>query len=360
MKNTALTHIHESLGAKMLPFAGYNMPITYEGVNAEHETVRNAVGVFDVSHMGEFLLTGPNALALIQKVTSNDASVLTVGRVQYSCLPNNNGGIVDDLLVYKMKEEQYLLVVNASNIDKDWEWISSYNDMGVEMRNLSDDYSLLAIQGPKAIEALQPLTSTDLSAIKYYHFEVGNFAGIDNVIISATGYTGAGGFEIYCKNDEVEKIWNKVFEAGASFGIKPIGLAARDTLRLEMGFCLYGNDINDTTSPIEAGLGWITKFNKDFINSDNLKKQKEEGVNRKLVGFEMQERAVPRHDYEIVDKSGNPIGKVTSGTMSPSLNKGIGLGYITTENSALDNEIFIRIRKKDVPAKVVKLPFYKN
>jgi len=360
MKNTALTHIHESLGAKMLPFAGYNMPITYEGVNAEHETVRNAVGVFDVSHMGEFLLTGPNALALIQKVTSNDASVLTVGRVQYSCLPNNNGGIVDDLLVYKMKEDQYLLVVNASNIDKDWEWISSYNDMGVEMRNLSDDYSLLAIQGPKAIEALQPLTSTDLSAIKYYHFEVGNFAGIDNVIISATGYTGAGGFEIYCKNDEVEKIWNKVFEAGASFGIKPIGLAARDTLRLEMGFCLYGNDINDTTSPIEAGLGWITKFNKDFINSDNLKKQKEEGVNRKLVGFEMQERAVPRHDYEIVDKSGNPIGKVTSGTMSPSLNKGIGLGYITTENSALDNEIFIRIRKKDVPAKVVKLPFYKN
>jgi len=360
MKNTALTHIHESLGAKMLPFAGYNMPITYEGVNAEHETVRNAVGVFDVSHMGEFLLTGPNALALIQKVTSNDASVLTVGRVQYSCLPNNNGGIVDDLLVYKMKEEQYLLVVNASNIDKDWEWISSYNDMGVEMRNLSDDYSLLAIQGPKAIEALQPLTSTDLSAIKYYHFEVGNFAGIDNVIISATGYTGAGGFEIYCKNDEVEKIWNKVFEAGASFGIKPIGLAARDTLRLEMGFCLYGNDINDTTSPIEAGLGWITKFNKEFTNSDNLKKQKEKGISRKLVGFEMQERAVPRHDYEIVDKSGNQIGIVTSGTMSPSLNKGIGLGYVTFDNSSIDSEIFIRIRKKDVPAKVVKLPFYKN
>lgn len=360
MKNTALTHIHESLGAKMLPFAGYNMPITYEGVNAEHETVRNAVGVFDVSHMGEFLLTGPNALALIQKVTSNDASVLTVGRVQYSCLPNNDGGIVDDLLVYKMKEEQYLLVVNASNIDKDWEWISSYNDMGVEMRNLSDDYSLLAIQGPKAIEALQPLTSTDLSAIKYYHFEVGNFAGIDNVIISATGYTGAGGFEIYCKNDEVEKIWNKVFEAGASFGIKPIGLAARDTLRLEMGFCLYGNDINDTTSPIEAGLGWITKFNKEFTNSDNLKKQKEKGISRKLVGFEMQERAVPRHDYEIVDKSGNQIGIVTSGTMSPSLNKGIGLGYVTFDNSSIDSEIFIRIRKKDVPAKVVKLPFYKN
>lgn len=360
MKNTALTHIHEGLGAKMLPFAGYNMPITYEGVNAEHETVRNAVGVFDVSHMGEFLLTGPNALALIQKITSNDASVLTVGRVQYSCLPNNEGGIVDDLLVYKMKEDQYLLVVNASNIEKDWEWISSHNDLGVEMRNLSDDYSLLAIQGPKAVDALQSLTSTDLSAIKYYHFEVGDFAGIENVIISATGYTGAGGFEIYCKNDEVETIWNKVFETGTPFGIKPIGLAARDTLRLEMGFCLYGNDINDTTSPIEAGLGWITKFNKEFVNSDNLKKQKEEGVNRKLVGFEMQERAVPRHDYEIVDKSGNTIGTVTSGTMSPSLNKGIGLGYVTAENSVLDSEIFIRIRKKDVPAKVVKLPFNKN
>lgn len=360
MKNTALTHLHESLGAKMLPFAGYNMPILYEGVNAEHETVRNGVGVFDVSHMGEFLLTGDNALALIQKVTSNDASTLTIGRAQYSCLPNNDGGIVDDLIVYRMKENQYLLVVNASNIDKDWDWISSHNDLGVEMRNLSDDYSLLAIQGPKAVEAMQSLTSVDLSAIAYYHFEVGDFAGFENVIISATGYTGSGGFEIYCKNDQVETIWNKAFEAGAAFGIKPIGLAARDTLRLEMGFCLYGNDINDTTSPLEAGLGWITKFTKDFVNSENLKKQKEAGVTRKLVGFEMQERAVPRHDYEIVDAAGTVIGVVTSGTMSPTLGIGIGLGYVTVAHSAIDSDIYIRIRKNDVAAKVVKLPFYKK
>jgi aminomethyltransferase len=360
MKNTALTHIHESLGAKMLPFAGYNMPILYEGVNAEHETVRNAVGVFDVSHMGEFMLTGPNALALIQKVSSNDASVLTVGRAQYSCLPNNDGGIVDDLLIYRMKEEQYLLVVNASNIEKDWNWISAQNDLGVNMKNISDDYSLLAIQGPKAVEAMQALSSVDLAAIKYYHFEVADFAGLDDVIISATGYTGSGGFEIYCKNADAEQIWNKVFEAGAAYGIKPIGLAARDTLRLEMGLCLYGNDINDTTSPLEAGLGWITKFTKEFTNSENLKKQKEEGVTRKLVAFEMQERAVPRHDYEIVDGTGTAIGIVTSGTMSPSMNKGIGLGYVTVANSAVDNDIYIRIRKNDVPAKVVKLPFYKK
>ena len=360
MKNTALTHIHESLGAKMLPFAGYNMPITYEGVNAEHETVRNAVGVFDVSHMGEFLISGPNALALIQKVCSNDASTLTIGRAQYSCLPNEDGGIVDDLIIYKMKEEEYLLVVNASNIDKDWEWISARNDVGADMKNLSDEYSLFAIQGPKAVEAMQPLSSLDLAAIPYYHFEVGDFAGFDNVIISATGYTGSGGFEIYCKNDQAEAIWNKVFEAGAAYGIKPIGLAARDTLRLEMGFCLYGNDISDTTSPLEAGLGWITKFNKEFTNSENLKKQKEEGVTRKIVAFEMQERAVPRHDYEIVDSNGAVIGIVTSGTMSPSMNKGIGLGYVTVANSAIDSEIFIRIRKNDVPAKVVKAPFYKK
>jgi aminomethyltransferase len=360
MKNTELTHIHESLGAKMLPFAGYNMPILYEGVNAEHETVRNAVGVFDVSHMGEFMLTGPNALALIQKVSSNDASVLTVGRAQYSCLPNNDGGIVDDLLIYRMKEEQYLLVVNASNIEKDWNWISAQNDLGVDMKNISDDYSLLAIQGPKAVEAMQALSSVDLAAIKYYHFEVADFAGLDDVIISATGYTGSGGFEIYCKNADAEQIWNKVFEAGAAYGIKPIGLAARDTLRLEMGLCLYGNDINDTTSPLEAGLGWITKFTKEFTNSENLKKQKEEGVTRKLVAFEMQERAVPRHDYEIVDGTGTAIGIVTSGTMSPSMNKGIGLGYVTVANSAVDNDIYIRIRKNDVPAKVVKLPFYKK
>jgi aminomethyltransferase len=360
MKNTALTHIHESLGAKMVPFAGYNMPVQYEGVTAEHENVRNSVGVFDVSHMGEFLLEGPNALALIQKVTSNDAAVLTNGRAQYSCLPNENGGIVDDLIVYKFNDEKYLLVVNASNIDKDWHWISSQNIMGASMKNLSDDYSLLAIQGPKAVEAMQSLTTVDLAAIKYYHFEVAAFAGIENVIISATGYTGSGGFEIYCKNSEVEQIWNKVFEAGASFGIKPIGLAARDTLRLEMGFCLYGNDINDTTSPLEAGLGWITKFTKEFTNSENLKKQKEAGVTKKLVGFELIERGIPRHDYEIVDANGNNIGIVTSGTMAPSLGKGIGMGYVKTEFASEGSEIFIQIRNNKVAAKVVKLPFYKK
>jgi aminomethyltransferase len=360
MKNTALTHVHEALGAKMVPFAGFNMPVLYEGVNAEHDTVRNGVGVFDVSHMGEFLLSGPHALDLIQKVTTNDASTLTIGRAQYSCLPNATGGIVDDLIVYKLKEEEYLLVVNASNIDKDWDWISAHNDLGVEMRNLSDDYSLLAIQGPMAMEAMQVLTSIDLAAIKYYHFEVADFAGIEHVIISATGYTGSGGFEIYAKNSEIEQIWNKVFEAGAAYDIKPIGLAARDTLRLEMGFCLYGNDINDTTSPLEAGLGWITKFNKNFVNSDALKQQKEAGVTRKLVGFELLDRGVPRHDYEIVDAQGNVIGIVTSGTMAPSLNKGIGLGYVPIAFAAEDSEIFIRIRKNDVAAKVVKLPFYKK
>lgn len=360
MKHIPLKHIHEALGAKMVDFAGFYMPVQYEGVNAEHETVRNGVGVFDVSHMGEFLLTGEKALDLIQKVTSNDASTIEIGKAQYSCLPNENGGIVDDLIIYRMKENQYLLVVNASNIDKDWDWISKHNDLGVEMRNLSDDYALLAIQGPKSIEATQSLTSVNLSEIPYYSFKVGDFAGIENVIISATGYTGSGGFEIYCKNDEVEQIWNKVFEAGASFGIKPIGLAARDTLRLEMGFCLYGNDIDDTTSPLEAGLGWITKFTKDFTNSENLKKQKEEGVKRKLVGFELQERGIPRHDYEIVDSEGNVIGKVTSGTMAPSLGKGIGMGYVTTEFSKADSEIFIKIRNNNVKAKVVKTPFYKK
>ncbi|CAM3850462.1 glycine cleavage system aminomethyltransferase GcvT [Flavobacterium branchiophilum] len=359
MKNTALTTIHEALGAKMLPFAGFNMPILYEGVNAEHEIVRNGVGVFDVSHMGEFLITGKNALDLIQKVTSNDAAVLTNGRVQYSCMPNETGGIVDDLLVYKIADESYLLVVNASNIEKDWNWISSHNDMDAKMVNASDDYSLLAIQGPKTIEAIQCLTSVDLSQIAYYHFQIADFAGFENIMISATGYTGAGGFEIYCKNSEVETIWKKVFEAGKPFNIKPIGLAARDTLRLEMGFCLYGNDINDTTSPLEAGLGWITKFNKKFINSEALKLQKEQGVSKKLIAFDMQERAVPRHDYEIVDAQGNQIGIVTSGTMSPSLNKGIGLGYVTSQNSTIGHEIFIKIRKNNVLAKVVKLPFLK-
>ncbi|MCC6702894.1 MAG: glycine cleavage system aminomethyltransferase GcvT [Fluviicola sp.] len=360
MKNTALSQVHEALGAKMVPFAGYNMPVQYEGVNAEHDTVRNGVGVFDVSHMGEFLLTGPDALDLIQRVTTNDASTLTIGRAQYSCLPNGKGGIVDDLIVYRIKEEQYLLVVNASNIDKDWAWISSHNTKNVEMRNLSDDYSLLAIQGPKAVEAMQALTTVDLSAIKYYHFEVGPFAGIEHVIISATGYTGSGGFEIYCKNNEVQQVWDKVFEAGAAFGIKPIGLAARDTLRLEMGFCLYGNDIDDTTSPMEAGLGWITKFTKDFVDADSLKAQKEAGVTRKLVGFEMIDRGIPRHDYRILDASGNVIGKVTSGTQGPSVKKAIGMGYVDTAFSAAGSEIFIEIREKGVKAQVVKMPFYQK
>jgi aminomethyltransferase len=360
MKNTALTHIHENLGAKMVPFAGYNMPVQYEGVNAEHETVRNAVGVFDVSHMGEFFLKGTNALALIQKVTSNDASKLVDGKAQYSCLPNNDGGIVDDLIVYKIADNNYMLVVNASNIEKDWNWISAHNDLGVEMINASDDYSLLAIQGPKAAEAMQSLTSIDLINMPYYSFQIGDFAGLDNIIISATGYTGSGGFEIYFKNEQAEIIWNKIFEAGVSFGIKPIGLAARDTLRLEMGFCLYGNDINDATSPLEAGLGWITKFDKEFTNSANLKTQKEVGVSRKLIGFELMERGIPRHDYEIVDANGNAIGIVTSGTMAPSLGKGIGMGYVKTEFAAIDTNLFIKIRTNNVAAKVVKMPFYKK
>jgi aminomethyltransferase len=359
MKNTPLTETHEALGAKMVPFAGYNMPVQYEGVNAEHETVRNAVGVFDVSHMGEFLIEGDKALDLVQKVTSNDASKLTIGKAQYSCLPNDTGGIVDDLIVYKVKDNMYLLVVNASNIEKDWNWIQSKNDVGATMRNLSDDYSLLAIQGPKAVEAMQSLSSYDLSSIDFYNFVVADFAGIDHVIISATGYTGSGGFEIYCKNNEVKQIWNKVFEAGASYGIKPIGLAARDTLRLEMGYCLYGNDIDDTTSPIEAGLGWITKFTKEFTNSEALKTEKEQGAKRKLVAFELDERGVPRHGYDIVDGNDNIIGIVTSGTMSPSLNKGIGMGYVPTVFSEVDSKIYIQIRKNAIPATVVKLPFYK-
>jgi aminomethyltransferase len=360
MKNTALTEKHIALGAKMVPFAGYNMPVQYEGVNIEHETVRNGVGVFDVSHMGEFILRGPNALALIQKFSSNDASVLFDGKAQYSCMPNGKGGIVDDLIIYRVNENEYFIVVNASNIEKDWNWISSLNDLGVEMENVSDNYSLLAIQGPKAAEAMQSLTEINLSEMVYYTFQHGKFAGIDNVMVSATGYTGSGGFEIYVKNEDIEHVWNEVFEAGASFGIKPIGLAARDTLRLEMGFCLYGNDIDDTTSPLEAGLGWITKFTKDFVDSEFLKKQKEEGITRKLVAFEMIDRGIPRHDYPIIDANGNVIGKVTSGTMSPSMKVGIGLGYVTKELSTIDSEIFIEIREKGVKAKVVKLPFYKK
>ncbi len=361
MKNTALTETHESLGAKMVPFAGYNMPVSYEGINIEHETVRKGVGVFDVSHMGEFLLEGPNALNLIQKVTSNDASKLTVGKAQYSCLPNETGGIVDDLIVYRVKEETYLLVVNASNIEKDWSHISKYNEtLNAEMKNLSEAYSLLAIQGPKAVEAMQSITSVDLSAIKFYNFVVGDFAGIEHVIISATGYTGSGGFEIYCKNTEVKQIWNKVFEAGADFGIKPIGLAARDTLRLEMGYCLYGNDITDKTSPYEAGLGWITKFTKGFVNSEALAREKEHGPKRKLIAFELDDRGIPRQGYDIVDGQGKTIGEVTSGTMSPSLGKGIGLGYVPNIFSEVGSKINIQIRKNAVPATVVKLPFYKG
>lgn len=359
MKNTALTDKHISLGAKMVPFAGYNMPVQYEGINAEHATVRNAVGVFDVSHMGEFILKGENALDLIQRVTSNDASKLYDGKVQYSCLPNKDGGIVDDLLVYRLDEKTYMLVVNASNIDKDWNWIQQFNTAGVEMHNISDQTSLLAIQGPKAADALQSLTDVNLASMEYYSFAKGTFAGVENVIISATGYTGAGGFEIYFENQYADKIWEAIFAAGAEFGIKPIGLGARDTLRLEMGFCLYGNDIDDTTSPIEAGLGWITKFTKSFTNSEALLAQKEAGISRKLVGFEMIDRGIPRHGYEIVDAEGKVIGLVTSGTQSPSLQKAIGMGYVAKEQAKEGSEIFINIRNTAIKAKVSKLPFYK-
>ena len=360
MKDTALSAIHAALGAKMVPFAGYNMPVSYQGINLEHQTVREKVGVFDVSHMGEFFVTGPNALSLIQRVCSNDASKLEDGEAQYSCFPNEDGGVVDDLIVYRIAAEKWLLVVNASNIDKDWAWINSHNTMGASLENSSDHYSLLAIQGPKAIQAMQSLTQEDLSAIKFYTFKINTFAGVENVIISATGYTGSGGFEIYCKNTQVAKIWTKVLEAGADWGIQPIGLAARDTLRLEMGYCLYGNDIDDTTSPLEAGLGWITKFNKDFINSESLKKQKELGVSNTLVGFELSQRGIPRQGYAIVDAQGNSIGRVTSGTMSPSMGKGIGLGYVPMALKEVGSQIHIQIRNKIVPAMVVKLPFYKK
>jgi aminomethyltransferase len=360
MKTTALKSTHEALGAKMVPFAGYLMPVQYEGVNAEHETVRKGVGVFDVSHMGEFLIEGPNALTLIQSISSNDASKLIIGKAQYSCLPNDQGGIVDDLIIYRIKEHTYLLVVNASNIEKDWDWIDSKNTMGAEMRNISDAYSLLAVQGPKAIETMQSLSSIDLASIPFYNFVVADFAGFEHVIISATGYTGSGGFEIYCKNSEVKQVWDAIFEAGASNGIKPIGLAARDTLRLEMGYCLYGNDIDDNSSPIEAGLGWITKFTKPFTNSNALQIEKQKGPKRRLVGFELLERGIPRKDYSIEDTNGKEIGIVTSGTMAPSLGKGIGLGYLSTEHAVVGTEIRIAIRKQKVVAKVVKPPFYKN
>lgn len=340
----------------MVPFAGYNMPVRYSSDIEEHMTVRNGVGVFDVSHMGEFKIEGPQALDLIQRVTSNDASKLIDGQAQYSCLPNETGGIVDDLIIYKIKDNDYLVVVNASNIEKDWNWISKFNSKGAVMKNISDDICLFAVQGPKAKGVLQSLTPVDLSSIKYYHFAIGEFAGVKDVVISNTGYTGAGGFEIYVNKSAAEKVWNAVFDAGKNENIKPIGLGARDTLRLEMGFCLYGNDIDDTTSPLEAGLGWITKFTKDFTNSESLKKQKEAGVTKKLIGFKMIDRGIPRHDYIIKDAAGNTIGKVTSGTQSPVLNIGIGLGYVTTEHAAPGSEIFIEVRGKGLKAQVSKLP----
>lgn len=357
LKYIPLNNLHVKLGGKMVPFAGYNMPVRYSSDIEEHMTVRKGVGVFDVSHMGEFLLKGPDALDLIQRVTTNDASKLIDGQAQYSCLPNKTGGIVDDLIVYKIKDNDYMLVVNASNIEKDWNWISSFNTKGVEMKNVSDSTCLFAVQGPKAGEVLQKLTAIKLSEIKYYHFAIAEFAGIKDLVISNTGYTGAGGFEIYVNNQSAEKVWNAIFEAGKDADIKPIGLGARDTLRLEMGFCLYGNDIDDTTSPIEGGLGWITKFTKEFTNSAAIKKQKEEGVKRKLVGFKMIDKGIPRHDYVINDGNGNIIGKVTSGTISPMLNVGVGLGYVTTENAVPGKDIFISVRNKDLKAVVTKTPF---
>ena len=360
MKNTPFTEKHIALGAKMADFAGFNMPISYTGINDEHATVRNAAGVFDVSHMGEFMVKGPNALELIQRITTNDSAKLTAGKAQYSCMPNETGGIVDDLLVYCIKEnEVYMLVVNAGNIDKDWNWITQYNTNNAELQNISDDTCLLAIQGPTATKILQPLTDIDILNLPYYTFAKGKFAGVENVLISATGYTGSGGVEIYFENKDgaADKIWDAIFAAGKTSGIKPIGLGARDTLRLEKGFCLYGMDINDTTSPIEAGLGWVTKFTKDFTSKAIFEKQKAEGVMQKLVGFEMIEKGIARHDYEIKDFEGASIGKVTSGTQAPSLGKAIGMGYVDTKFSAIGSEIFVKVRSTLLRAVVVKVPF---
>ncbi|MDV2446119.1 glycine cleavage system protein T [Elizabethkingia anophelis] len=357
MKRTALFDKHVSLGAKIVPFAGFEMPVQYSGVTEEHFAVREKAGMFDVSHMGQFFIEGLGSKGLLQKVTTNNVDALEDGKAQYSCLPNENGGIVDDLIVYKIADEKYFVVVNASNIDKDWNHISKYNTFGAKMTNASDDMSLIAIQGPKATEILQKLTDTQLADIPYYNFTIGAVAGVQDVIISNTGYTGSGGFEIYFKNENAVKLWDALTEAGEEFGMIPCGLASRDTLRLEKGFCLYGNDIDDTTSPIEAGLGWITKFDKDFVSKEVFAKQKEEGITRKLVGFEMQEKAIPRHDYEVVDAEGNVIGKVTSGTMSPMKKIGVGLAYVAKPHFKLGSDIFIRIRNKDIPAKVVKLPF---
>ncbi len=363
MKNTPFTNIHIGLGAKMAEFAGYNMPISYSGINDEHAAVRNSVGVFDVSHMGEFILKGEGALDLIQRTTSNDASKLSNGKIQYSCFPNETGGIIDDLLVYCIEENNvYMLVVNASNIEKDWNWLVKNNTQNVEMHNISDKTGLLAVQGPNAVNAMQGLTDMDLVNLKYYTFLKGTFAGIENVLVSATGYTGAGGVEIYYEDKDGvgEILWNKVMEAGAEFNIKPCGLGCRDTLRLEMGFCLYGNDIDDTTSPIEAGLGWITKFTKDFTNRAALEKQKTEGVEKKLIGFEMIDKGIPRHHYKIKSQDGTELGYVTSGTQSPSLGKAIGMGYVKKEFAAIGSEIFIEVRDRLLKAVVVKLPFYQQ
>ena len=360
MKTTALTQKHIDLGAKMVPFAGYIMPVQYEGVTIEHLNVRDKVGVFDVSHMGEFFVEGPHALDLIQRVTSNDVSALVDGQVQYSCMPNLRGGIVDDLLVYRFNAEKYMLVVNASNIEKDWNWIQQFNINNVNISNQSDYYSLLAVQGPKASQALQSLTPINLSELKYYTFTISNFCGFKEVIISATGYTGAGGFEIYFPNDIAESIWESILESGKSHGIQPVGLAARDTLRLEMGFCLYGNDIDDETSPLEAGLAWITKFNKNFNYSEELQLQKENGIKRKRVGFEMLDRGIARNGYTILNENDEKIGFVTSGTMSPSLQKSIGMGYVNSEYAKRDTELYIQIRNKKIKAQVVKLPFFKS
>src|SRR6476661_10712571 len=360
MKNTPFTQKHIELGAKMAEFAGYNMPISYSGINEEHQTVRKNAGVFDVSHIGEFMLKGPGALDLIQRVTTNDASKLTAGKAQYSCMTNEQGGIVDDLLIYCIEENNvYMIVVNASNIEKDWAWLQQHNSAKAEMHNISDATCLLAVQGPNATKMLQPLTDMDILNLKYYTFVKGTFAGVPNVLISATGYTGAGGVEIYFEDKEgaADKIWNAIFETGTPQGLKPIGLAARDTLRLEMGYCLYGNDIDDTTSPLEAGLGWVTKFNKEFTAKQILEKQKVEGVERKLVGFEMQEKGIPRHGYEIKDSAGMNIGVVTSGTQSPSLGKAIGMGYVRKAFASLDTTVYIKVRDKLLQAKVVKIPF---
>ncbi|TXB65913.1 glycine cleavage system aminomethyltransferase GcvT [Vicingus serpentipes] len=359
LKDIALKQKHIDLGAKIVPFAGFNMPLQYTGLTDEHLNVRNNVGIFDVSHMGEFMVKGEGALELINRITSNDASVLVPGKVQYSCFPNYDGGIVDDLLVYMLAENEYMLVVNGANLDKDWAWVEKHNTNNVDIKNVSDNISLLAVQGPNAQKMLAPLTNMDLDMV-YYTVQKGIFAGVNNVIVSSTGYTGAGGFEIYFDNANAEKIFDAVLEAGKAVNAQMAGLACRDTLRLEMGFCLYGNDINDETSPIEAGLGWITKFTKDFVNADFLKNQKENGVSKKLVGFELIDRGIPRHDYEIVDADGNNIGIVTSGTMAPSLNKAIGMGYVKTEFAKAGSEIYISIRNKNIKAQVVKMPFYKG